>query len=95
MSATKPIAILETGVLEEPGKDKAGWITAAYQALRSGKYPRVKAAVWWHERWTNSDDRVSDVRIDSDAAATAAYRRAVASPALVDRPEYACAPVMG
>jgi hypothetical protein len=52
----------------------------------------VKAAIWWHERWVNEDDRVSDVRIDSDAAATAAYRRAVASPMLVQRPEYACAP---
>jgi beta-mannanase len=92
MSATKPMAVLETGVIEEQGKDKAAWIRAAYRALRSGRYPRVKAAVWWHERWTNADDRVSDVRIDSDAAATSAYRRAVASPALVDRPTYACAP---
>jgi hypothetical protein len=92
LSATKPMAVLETGVIEERGKDKAAWIRAAYSALRSGKYPRVKAAVWWHERWTNADDRVSDVRIDSDPAATSAYRRAVASPTLVDRPAYACAP---
>jgi hypothetical protein len=92
LSPTKPIAILETGVIEERGKNKAAWIRAAYSALRSGRYPRVKAAIWWHERWTNEDDRVSDVRIDSDSASTAAYRRAVASPQLVDRPEYACAP---
>jgi hypothetical protein len=92
LSATKPIAVLETGVIEEQGKDKAAWIRAAYRALRSGRYPRVKAAVWWHERWVNDDDRVSDVRIDSDAAATAAYRSAVASPDVVDRPQYACAP---
>jgi hypothetical protein len=52
----------------------------------------VKAAVWWHERWVNEDDRPSDVRIDSDAAATAAYRKAVAGPELVARPAYACAP---
>ena len=70
----------------------AAWIRAAYRALRSGRYPRVKAATWWHERWTNEDDRVSDVRIDSDRAATAAYRSAVSSPEVVDRPEYACAP---
>ena len=78
LSPTKPIAILETGVIEEQGKDKAAWIRAAYDALASGRYPRVKAAIWWHERWTNEDDRLSDVRIDSDAAATAAYRKAVA-----------------
>ena len=92
LSPTKPIALMETGVIEEQGKDKAAWIRSAYGALRTGRYPRVKAAIWWHERWVNEDERVSDVRIDSDAAATAAYRRAVASPELVDRPEYACAP---
>jgi hypothetical protein len=90
LSPTDPIAILETGVIEEEGKDKAAWIRAAYRALRSGRYPRVKAAVWWHERWTNQDDRPSDVRIDSDAAATAAYRKAVAGREFVTRPEYAC-----
>ena len=92
LSPTKPIAILETGVIEEQGKDKAAWIRAAYDALRMDRYPRLKAAIWWHERWTNEDDRVSDVRIDSDAAATAAYRKAVAGPQFVARPEYACAP---
>jgi hypothetical protein len=95
LSPTKPIAILETGVIEEQGKDKAAWIRAAYRALGSGRYPRVKAAVWWHERWTNADDRPSDVRIDSDSAATAAYRRAVAGPGFVTRPEYACAAAAG
>ena len=95
LSPTKPIAILETGVIEERGKDKAAWIRAAYRALGSGRYPRVKAAVWWHERWTNQDDRPSDVRIDSDAAATAAYRRAVSAPAFVTRPEFACAAAAG
>jgi hypothetical protein len=92
LSPTKPIAVMETGVIEEKGKDKAAWIRAAYRALRSGKYPRVKAAIWWDERWVNEDGRVSNVRIDSDPAATAAYRGAVASPELVTRPEYACAP---
>ena len=92
LSPTKPIALLETGVLEERGKDKAAWIRSAYAALTSGRYPRVKAAVWWHERWVNEDDRPSDVRIDSDAAATAAYRKAVAGPDFVARPAYACAP---
>jgi hypothetical protein len=92
LSPTKPIAVMETGVIEEQGKDKAAWIRSAYHALRSGRYPRVKAAIWWQERWKNDDGRVSNVRIDSDPAATAAYQRAVASPAFVDRPEYACAP---
>jgi len=92
MSATKPIAVLETGVIEEEGKDKAAWIRSAYRALRSGRYPRVKAAIWWHERWVNDDDRVSDVRIDSGKEATAAYRSAVRGASFVDRPRYACAP---
>jgi glycosyl hydrolase family 26 len=95
LSPTKPIAILETGVIEEQGKNKAAWIRAAYRALGSGKYPRVKAAVWWHERWVNQDDRPSDVRIDSDPAAAAAYRRAIAGGEFVTRPEYACAAAAG
>jgi hypothetical protein len=96
LSPTKPIAILETGVIEERGHDKTAWIRAAYRALRTGRYPRVKAVVWWHERWVNQDDRsTSDVRIDSDPAATAAYRKAVAAPEFVTRPEYACAAAAG
>jgi hypothetical protein len=96
LSPTKPIAILETGVIEEQGHDKAVWIRAAYRALGSGRYPRVKAVVWWHERWVNQDDRsTSDVRIDSDPAATAAYRKAVAAQEFVTRPEYACAAAAG
>jgi hypothetical protein len=92
LSPTKPIAVLETGVIEERGKDKAAWIRGAYDALRMDRYPRLKAAIWWHERWTNEDDRVSDVRIDSDPAATAAYRKAVSGARFVTRPAYACAP---
>ena len=33
LSPTKPIALLETGVIEERDKDKAAWIRAAYDAL--------------------------------------------------------------
>ena len=93
LSPSKPIAVLETGVVEDPAKgDKGAWIRDAYAALRRGRYPRVKAAVWWHERWVNADERVSDVRIDSGEDATSAYRKAVAPADLVSRPRYACAP---
>jgi hypothetical protein len=93
LSPTKPIAIMETGVVEDPSKGrKADWIRDAYDALESGRYPRVKAAIWWQERWRNADGRISDVRIDSGAAATRAYRKAVSGPGIVARPQYRCAP---
>jgi hypothetical protein len=93
LSATRPIAIMETGVVEDrPKGDKADWIRSAYDALGSGRYPRVKAALWWQERWRNADGKVSDVRIDSDAGATKAYAEAIAGPGFVARPQYRCAP---
>ena len=52
----RPIAIFEWGVVESPAKgNKATWIRDAFRVLRSGRFPRVKAISWWHEKWQESD----------------------------------------
>ena len=93
LSPDKPIALMETGVVEEPGKSKGSWIRSGYGALRVGRYPRVKAVSWWQERWRDLNggpDR--DTRINSSSSSAAAYRRAVASRRFVSRPAYTCVP---
>jgi hypothetical protein len=37
---------------------------------------------YWHERWTNGDGSVSNLRIDSSRRARRAYARAVDAPEL-------------
>lgn len=79
----KPIAVLEYGARESrlrPAR-KARWIRAAIGSVLSGRYPRIAALSYWHERWRNGDGSVSDLRIDSSQRAQRAYRRAVDAPA--------------
>ena len=78
-----PIAVLEYGARESrlrPRK-KAHWIKQAIAAVLSGRYPRIEALSYWHERWRNGDGSVSDLRIDSSHRARRSYRRAVDTPA--------------
>ena len=44
------------------------------------KLPRVKAAVYWHERWQNEDQTYSNLHLNSSPEALAAYRKGVADP---------------
>jgi beta-mannanase len=77
---TKPIMITEWGVGEFPGSgNKAEWIRDAFTIMGT-KLPRVKAAVYWHERWQNEDETYSNLRINSSPEALAAYRKGVADP---------------
>jgi Glycosyl hydrolase family 26 len=77
----KPIAVLEYGARESgrrPGR-KARWIRAAIDSVLSGRYPRIAALSYWHERWRNGDGSVSNLRIDSSRHTRSAYRRGVDS----------------
>ncbi|HEY1581893.1 MAG TPA: glycosyl hydrolase [Chthoniobacterales bacterium] len=77
---TKPIMIAEWGVGEFPNSgDKAEWIRDAF-ALMERKLPRMKAAVYWHERWQNEDQTYSNLHLNSSPEALAAYRKGVADP---------------
>jgi hypothetical protein len=81
----RPLAILETAADQEPGHDKAAWIRDAFAAIRSGRYPRIKAISWWDERFPNDHGPPSDLRINSTPTRLTAYRAATANPYFVTR----------
>ncbi len=86
---TKPIMAAEWGVGEFPDSgDKARFIREGLDLLRT-RYPRIKAAVYWHERWQNDDDTYSNLRVNSSVEALEAYRKGVANPGWLGEPIWA------
>jgi len=83
----KPVFLAEWGVGEFPPGDKAGFIAQAFSTMPS-KYPRVKLAVYWHERWENKDGSYSNLRVNSSPEALKAYKTGVASPYWIARPQF-------
>ncbi len=83
----KPIMLAEWGVTEShiPGEDKGAWIASAF-AQMSTRYPRLKAAVFWHERWANDDGSYSNLRVNSSRGSLKAYQEGVANPFWLGRP---------
>lgn len=76
----KPIMIAEWGAGEFPlSGDKAAWIKEGLEVFLT-KYPRVKGAVYWHERWQNANGSYSNLRVSSSVEALQAYRDGVAHP---------------
>lgn len=74
----KPVMLAEFGVGDFPKSgDKAQWIRDAFAMIPG--YPRIKAAVYWHERWQNADGSYSNLRINSSPAALEAFRSGVNS----------------
>jgi hypothetical protein len=61
------------------GVGKPEWITHGLTMFRT-RYPRIKAAVYWHERWQNADGFYSNLRANSSVEALQAYRQGVANP---------------
>ena len=62
LDPSKPIFLAEWGVGEFPPADKAGFITKALNLIPT-QYPRVRLAVYWHERWENGDGSFSNLRV--------------------------------
>ncbi len=76
----KPIMITEWATGEFPHSgNKAQWIEEAFNVMKT-RLPRVKAAVYWHERWQNEDQSYSNLHLNSSPEALAAYRKGVADP---------------
>ncbi len=81
----KPIMIAEWGTGDFPfspdakGMLKPQWLKQALDLFPT-RYPRIKAAVYWHERWQNEDQSYSNLRVNSSVEALNAYRQGVASP---------------
>ena len=83
----KPIMLAEWGVTEShvPNEDKGAWITEALSTM-SKNYPRLKAAVFWHERWQNIDGSYSNLRVNSSKGSLKAYQEGIANPFWIGRP---------
>jgi hypothetical protein len=85
LDPNKPIMIAEWATGEFPyapdvhGMLKPQWIKQALELFRT-RYPRVKAAVYWHERWQNLDQSYSNLRVNSSVESLNAYREGVANP---------------
>lgn len=88
INSNKPVMLAEWGVGEFPAVgDKAQWITEAFQIMKT-RFPRLKAAVFWSERWQNGDGTYSNLRVTSSPQALKAYRNGVADPFWLDHPVY-------
>ncbi|CAF0694723.1 glycoside hydrolase family 26 protein [Candidatus Methylacidithermus pantelleriae] len=86
LDPAKPVIFAEWGVGEFPkAGSKARWISEAMERM-SWKYPRLKAAIFWHERWENEDGTYSNLKVNSSEEALEAYRKGVSSPFWISWP---------
>lgn len=82
----KPILMAEWGIGEFPKEgDKGVWIRQAFAAMEK-RMPRLKGAVFWHERWQNKDLSYSNLRANSSLQALTAYREGVLRGFWLDQP---------
>ncbi len=87
LDPAKPVMLAEWGVGEFPGSgNRAAWLTEAFAYFKT--QPRLKAAVFWHERWPNGEDSYSNLRVNASQASLQAYRKAMEDPYWLDRPQY-------
>lgn len=82
----KPLILAEWGVGEFPASgSKPAFIKDALETPRT-KYPRIKAAVFWNERWQNGNGEYSNLRANSSPESLAAYRAGVGHPFWLGEP---------
>jgi hypothetical protein len=80
LDPNKPIMIAEWATAEFPNSGNKGeWIKQGLDNFRT-RYPRIKAALYWHERWQNADQSYSNLRVNSSVESLDAYRKAAANP---------------
>lgn len=85
VDATKPVMLAEWGVGEFPQfGNKSEFIKEAFETMKN--YSRLKAAVFWHERWQNKDSTYSNLRVNSSPDSITAYRKGVADPFYLSKP---------
>lgn len=76
----KPVMITEWSVGEYPQSGNKGqWIHDGFDEMKN-QFPRIKAEIFWHERWQNEDDSYSNLRVNSSPESLEAYRKGVADP---------------
>lgn len=83
----KPIMLAEWGVGEysESG-NKGQFIQDAFAWMKTK--PRLKAVVFWHERWENSDGTFSNLRVNSSSESLEAYQKSITDPYFLGRPQF-------
>ncbi len=94
LDPAKPIMLCEWGVAELPHLgSKADWFREGFRLMKEPKFSRLKAIVYWHERWQNSKtdlpanaDKYSNLRVNSTPESLEAYRRGVADPFYLGEP---------
>lgn len=87
LDPVKPVIVAEWGVGEFPHFNKAEFIAKAFDDFKT-MYPRVKAAVYWHERWENKDGSYSNLHVNSSPEALDAYKNGVADPYWIAHPRF-------
>ena len=91
IDAGKPVMVAEFGVGEFPKSgSKAKWFRDAL--ARIPEYPRIKAAIYWHERWENEDGSFSNLRINSSPRSLAAFRKGLQNPKWISAGEESSGP---
>ena len=87
LDPTKPVMLAEWGVGEFPARgSKASFIKEAFETMRT-KFPRLKAAVFWNERWQNEEGNYSNLRANSSPEALEAFRKGIADPFWLPDPQ--------
>jgi glycosyl hydrolase family 26 len=82
----KPVMLTEWGCGEYPDKgSKAQWFKEGFGMMKS-QFPRLKAAIYWHERWQNPEGSYSNLRVNSSPESLEAYRAGVADPHWIGQP---------
>ena len=88
VDANKPVLLAEWGVGHFPDSgDQASWIAEAMGRFTK-EFPRLKGAVYWHERWQNGDESYSNLRLTADDRTVESYKHAVANDFWLDRPQF-------
>jgi beta-mannanase len=88
ISNTKPLALFEFGILEDPQQgNKTKWISDALNSLESGRYPRIKAISYWNEIFTDGKLGAIDFRINSSADTAELYKQIINSSFFVSKPK--------
>ena len=92
---SKPVMLAEWGIGEFPQfGSKSGFIAEAFNVMK--RYPNLKGAVFWNERWQNEpalnpdgtyeDGSYSNLRVNSSPEALEAYRKGVGEPFWLGEP---------
>ncbi len=78
----KPIMIAEVGTVDQGG-DKGAWLRSTFLNEIPTSFPRIRAVDWWNANQqyvANAHPPFEDHRVNSSAAALAAWQEIVASP---------------